>query len=119
MKHQGATHRKGIDTCAAVSAHPTHTVTNKGNPTSASYTNGKTKESRHSPASAAEAASWTGTAVRSYEAELEAFAPGAPEVLEAPGAPQGPRAACGAAKGTWRSPDRRSSPQALLVAAAY
>lgn len=74
------------------------------------------KSTIHSPVSAAAAASWTSTAVRSFEAALGPFAPGVLEVQEAPGAP---RAACGAAKGTWRSPDRRSSLQALVVAAAY
>lgn len=85
-----ATHSKTVDGCA-------HKWLFKGS----------VPISQHSPASAAEAASWTGTAVRSFEAELEAFAPGAPEAQEVP---EGPRAACGAAKGTWRSPDRRSSP---------
>lgn len=60
------------------------------------------------PVSVAEAASWAGTAVRSGGAEPPACAPGGAR-----------RAACGGVKGTWGSPGPRSSPQALLVAAAY
>lgn len=111
VKRQKATHTQKRLTL------PTHTATKLENLTGASKTNGQIRDSsqipRHWPASAAEAASWTGTAVRSSEAELEAFAPGAPEV------PEAPRAACGGVRGTWRSPDRRSSPQAPLAAAAY
>lgn len=102
-----------------MSAHPADTVTNMAQSNRRLinklyfYLKIPATFPRHSPASAAEAASWTGTAVRSFEAEPGAFAPGD---LEDPGAQ---RAAYGVAKGTWRSLARRSSPQALLVAAAY